>query len=125
MRRNSREMVLLSRPSRFAISTCNMPFRNSNTLAAGLGVLLRVNDALAPLIVPAGVDRTLFRLAPMLMMSPALMSLAVIPWGESLAARNINVGLLMVFAFGSINVIAMMVGAWSSRNKYAIICSPP
>jgi NADH-quinone oxidoreductase subunit H len=73
------------------------------------------------LIVPAGVDTTLFRVAPLLMMSPVLMSLAVIPWGESLAARNINVGLLMIFAFGSINVMAIMLGGWSSRNKYAII----
>ena len=55
------------------------------------------------------------------MMSPALMSLAVIPFGEKLAARNINVGLLMIFAFGSINVMAVMLGGWASRNKYAII----
>src|ERR1035438_5672929 len=73
------------------------------------------------LIVPAGVDATLFRVAPLLMMSPVLMSLAVIPWGQSLAARNLNVGLLMIFAFGSINVMAIMLGGWSSRNKYAII----
>src|SRR6516225_1822193 len=73
------------------------------------------------LIVPAGVDRTLFRAAPLLVMAPALMSLAVIPWGEHLAARSINVGLLMIFAFGSINVMAIMLGGWSSRNKYAII----
>jgi NADH-quinone oxidoreductase subunit H len=73
------------------------------------------------LIIPAGVDRTLFRVAPMLMMAPALMSLAIIPWGEKLAARSINVGLLMVFAFGSINVMAIMLGGWASRNKYAII----
>jgi len=73
------------------------------------------------LIVPPGVDATLFRVAPILMMSPALMSLAVIPFGENLAARNINVGLVMIFAFGSINVMAIMLGGWSSRNKYAII----
>jgi NADH-quinone oxidoreductase subunit H len=73
------------------------------------------------LIVPAGADSTLFRIAPLLMMSPALMSLAVIPFGPSLAAANINVGLLMIFAFGSINVMAIMLGGWSSRNKYAII----
>jgi NADH-quinone oxidoreductase subunit H len=73
------------------------------------------------LILPAGVDRTLFRVAPLMMMSPALMSLAVIPWSETLAARNINVGLLMIFAFGSINVMAIMLGGWASRNKYAII----
>ncbi len=73
------------------------------------------------LIVPAGADATLFRLAPLLMMSPVMMSLAVIPWGANLAARNINVGLLMIFAFGAINVMAIMLGGWASRNKYAII----
>ncbi len=73
------------------------------------------------LIVPAGVDTTLFRVAPLLMMSPALMGLAVIPFSQTLAARNINVGLLMIFAFGSINVMAIMLGGWSSRNKYSII----
>jgi NADH-quinone oxidoreductase subunit H len=89
------------------------------------GLLQPIADALKllskQLIVPAGVDRTLFRAAPLLMMAPALMSLAVIPWGEHLAARSINVGLLMIFAFGSINVMAIMLGGWSSRNKYAII----
>jgi len=73
------------------------------------------------LIVPAGVDSILFRVAPLLVMSPALMSLAVIPFSESLAARNINLGLLMIFALGSINVMAIMLGGWASRNKYAVI----
>lgn len=91
------------------------------------GLLQPIADAVKllskQLIVPAGVDRTLFRAAPLLMMSPALMSLMIIPWGQDLAARNINVGLLMVFAFGSINVMALMLGGWASRNKYAIISS--
>jgi NADH-quinone oxidoreductase subunit H len=73
------------------------------------------------LIVPAGVDATIFRVAPLMVMAPALIGLAVIPFSETLAARNINVGLIMVFAFGSINVMAIMLGGWSSRNKYAII----
>jgi NADH-quinone oxidoreductase subunit H len=89
------------------------------------GLLQPIADALKlmskQLIVPAGVDSILFRVAPLLMMSPALMSLAVIPWSKELAARNLNVGLLMIFALGSINVMAVMLGGWSSRNKYAII----
>jgi NADH-quinone oxidoreductase subunit H len=89
------------------------------------GLLQPIADAIKlmskQLIVPAGVDRTLFRAAPLLMMSPALMGLAVIPFSQDLAARNINVGLLMIFAFGSINVMAIMLGGWSSRNKYSII----
>jgi NADH-quinone oxidoreductase subunit H len=91
------------------------------------GLLQPIADAIKllskQLIVPAGVDRTLFRLAPLAVMAPALAGLAVIPFSQSLAARNINVGLLMIFAFGSINVMALMVGGWSSRNKYAIISS--
>ena len=89
------------------------------------GLLQPIADAIKllskQLIVPAGVDRTLFRLAPLAVMAPALAGLAVIPFSPSLAARNINVGLLMIFAFGSINVMALMVSGWSSRNKYAII----
>lgn len=73
------------------------------------------------LIVPTAVDGTLFRAAPMLVMSPVLMSLAIIPFSPALAGRNINVGLLMIFALGSINVMALLLGGWSSRNKYAII----
>ncbi len=73
------------------------------------------------LVVPPTVDGTLFRLAPVMMMAPAMMSFATIPFGASLAPRNINVGLIMVFAFGSINVMAIMLGGWASRNKYAII----
>ncbi|HWX18493.1 MAG TPA: NADH-quinone oxidoreductase subunit NuoH [Candidatus Binatia bacterium] len=99
--------------------------RPGPTEAGYAGLLQPIADALKllskQLILPAGVDKTLFRVAPLLMMAPVLMSLAVIPWGEHLAARNINVGLLMIFAFGSINVMAIMLGGWSSRNKYAII----
>lgn len=73
------------------------------------------------LIVPPGTDTILFRLAPLMVISPAMMCLAVIPFSETLVARNINVGLLMVFSFGSINVMAIMLSGWSSRNKYAII----
>lgn len=73
------------------------------------------------LIVPPGADGVLFRLAPLLVMAPAMMCLAVIPFSEGLVARNLDVGLVMVFAFGSVHVLAIMLGGWASRNKYAII----
>lgn len=73
------------------------------------------------LLVPPDADRALFRIAPVLVMAPALMCLATIPFGERLAARSLDLGLVMVFAFGSINVMAIMLGGWASRNKYAII----
>ncbi len=55
------------------------------------------------------------------MMSPALMCLAVIPFSEASPRGTSTSGLLMIFAFGSINVMAIMLGGWASRNKYAII----
>ena len=73
------------------------------------------------LIVPPGADRILFMVAPLMVMIPAMISLVVLPFGGSLRARDINVGLLMMFAFGSINVMSIMLSGWSSRNKYAII----
>ena len=75
------------------------------------------------LMVPPDADRLLFRLAPLVVLTPAMMCLAVIPFGDTLVARNINVGLLMVFSFGSINVMAILLSGWASRNKFAIMSS--
>jgi len=89
------------------------------------GLLQPVADAIKllskQLIVPPGTDATLFRLAPMLVMAPALMCFVAMPFSDALAARPLNLGLVMVFAFGSIHVLAIMLGGWASRNKFAII----
>ncbi|MFA6109485.1 MAG: complex I subunit 1 family protein, partial [Candidatus Latescibacterota bacterium] len=73
------------------------------------------------LIVPPGADGILFRVAPLMVIAPALMCLAVVPFSEGLVARSLNVGLLMVFSFGSVTVLAIMLGGWASRNKYAVM----
>jgi NADH-quinone oxidoreductase subunit H len=75
------------------------------------------------IVVPPEGDRLLFRLAPLLVMAPPLLCLVTIPFGENLVARNLPLGLLVVFSFGSINVMALMLGGWASRNKYSIISS--
>jgi NADH-quinone oxidoreductase subunit H len=91
------------------------------------GLLQPIADAIKlmskQLLVPPGVDRLLFQAAPVIVMAPAMMCFVVLPFGEHLAARNLNVGLLMIFAFGAFNVMAIMLGGWASRNKYAIISS--
>jgi len=89
------------------------------------GLLQPVADGLKlmskQLLVPAGADRFLFRVAPVLVMTPAVMSFVTIPYAESVAARNLDLGLLAVFAFASVNVLGLLLGAWGSRNKYAVI----
>jgi NADH-quinone oxidoreductase subunit H len=89
------------------------------------GLLQPIADALKllskQLIVPPGVDGTLFRAAPLLVLAPAMMGLAIMPFSETLVARNLDIGLLLIFALGSIHVMAVMLAGWSSRNKYAIM----
>ncbi len=75
------------------------------------------------LLVPDGVDPILFKVAPLMVLVPAVMSFVTIPFGEQLAARNIDIGLLMVFAFASINVLGLLLGSWGSANKYAVIAA--
>ena len=74
-------------------------------------------------LIPPGTDALLYCVAPLMVMAPPLMCLAVVPFGESLVARNLDYGLLFVFSFGSINVMALMLGGWASRNKFSVISS--
>jgi len=93
--------------------------------AGPAGILQPIADGIKliakQVFVPPGVDGILFRLAPALVLMPAFMCLATIPYAETIYGRNINVGLLMVFSFGSITVFCLMLGGWASRNKYAVI----
>ena len=73
------------------------------------------------LLVPKGVDPVLFKVAPLLVLVPAVMSFVAIPFSETLVAREINIGLLMIFAFASVNVMGLLLGGWGSANKYAVI----
>jgi len=73
------------------------------------------------LVVPKDADGLLFRIAPLLVMIPAVMVYVVIPFGPTLVAREINVGLLMIFAFASVNIMGLLLAGWGSNNKYAVI----
>lgn len=75
------------------------------------------------LLTPPAVDTVLYRLAPVMMIIPALTCFVVLPYGDALAPTRIDLGLLVVFAFGAINVISLLLAGWSSNNKYAIISS--
>jgi len=81
-------------------------------------------------IVPAGVDKPVFLLAPAMLLIPALMTFAVIPFGASITlfGRNIplqvadvNVGILYILALTSIGVYGLVLAGWSSNSKYPLI----
>ncbi|MDX2433469.1 MAG: NADH-quinone oxidoreductase subunit NuoH [Desulfobacterales bacterium] len=75
------------------------------------------------LFLPKGADPILFMVAPLMVMVPAIMSFCVIPFSETFVAAEINLGLLMIFAFASVNVLGLLLGAWGSANKYAVIAA--
>lgn len=75
------------------------------------------------LFAPDGADPILYRLAPVMILVPAVMSFVTIPFADNLLARDINLGLLMIFAFASVGFFGVVLGAWGSRNKYAIIAA--
>jgi len=72
------------------------------------------------LLIPINVDRTFFRLAPILSFTPVILPLLVIPFSEKLQARDLNLGLLFIVSMTSVNVMAILVGGWGSNNKYSM-----
>jgi NADH-quinone oxidoreductase subunit H len=73
------------------------------------------------LLVPQGVDGILFRVAPVLMMIPAITSMVAIPFSATLHARAIDLSVLLIFALASIGMMAILLGGWASNNKYSLI----
>ena len=73
------------------------------------------------LITPRAADRKLFVLAPVLIFMPVLVSFLVLPFGPNLILRDMNVGVLLIFAFSTFSVLAILAGGWAANNKYALL----
>ena len=70
--------------------------------------------------VPDEADRPAFNVAPILLLVPALVVVAVIPFGENSFLGRLNIGILFIVGVTSVNTIAIFMGGWASRNKYAM-----
>jgi NADH-quinone oxidoreductase subunit H len=103
-------------------------------LADGLKFILKED------YTPRGVDKGLFSLAACIVIVPALIAFAVIPWGGSIslpevhvlgvtikqqtvivAGANISVGIVYLLAVASLSIYAVALGGWASNNKYAFL----
>jgi NADH-quinone oxidoreductase subunit H len=89
------------------------------------GILQSIVDGIKligkELITPRHVDRKLYVLAPIVVFTGVLPSLIVIPFSEQLQVRDLNVGVLLIFAFSAFNVLAILMGGWSANNKYSLL----
>ncbi|MFO0874370.1 MAG: NADH-quinone oxidoreductase subunit NuoH [Phycisphaerales bacterium] len=111
------------------------PFGLLQPIADGLKFLLKED------YTPPNVDHGMFTLAPMVMVIPALIGFAVIPWAGSLdlsslpagmvsalglagesvdiVGAKVNIGIVYLFAVGSLGVYGVALGGWASNNKYS------
>jgi NADH-quinone oxidoreductase subunit H len=91
------------------------------------GLLQTVADALKyvvkEIVIPAGADKAVFILAPMLAFVLAMISWAVIPFSDTWVLADINVAILYVFAIGSLEVYGVIMGGWASNSKYPFLGS--
>ncbi len=93
------------------------------------GVLQPVADVVKMMlkedIVPAGADKLVYRLAPIVAFFTALAAYVVIPWGpqDGFAMANPNSGILVLLAITSLSVYGVALGGWASQSKYSLLGS--
>lgn len=89
------------------------------------GLLQPIADAFKLLIkediTPKSADRAMFNLAPLLAVTVALLSLAVLPLASGLVIADLDVGVLFFLAAGALTVVPTWMAGWGSNNKYALI----
>jgi NADH-quinone oxidoreductase subunit H len=89
------------------------------------GLLQTIADALKLLtkevLIPAGADRLIFQMAPLLVVASVIGVWAVMPLAPGLIGSDVNVGLLYVVSVGSIGILGIMMAGLSSNNKYALL----
>ena len=90
-----------------------------------LGLLQPINDAVKLIgkesIIPAAVDKTVYKVAPIFIFTVTMMLYAVLPYGKNLSAVNINVGVLYFTAISSTSTLAILMAGWGSNNKYSLL----
>ncbi|WP_439477658.1 NADH-quinone oxidoreductase subunit NuoH [Brevundimonas sp.] len=78
---------------------------------------------LKEIIVPAGVDKVVFLLAPLLTFTLAFVAWAAIPFAPGWVISDLNVGILYIFAISSLGVYGIIMGGWASNSKYPFLGS--
>ena len=99
--------------------------RRGPNVVGPFGLFQSLADALKyifkEIIIPASANKIIFILAPIITMTLALISWAVIPFSEDFVLADINVGILYLFAISSLGVYGIIMGGWASNSKYPFL----
>ncbi len=91
------------------------PFGLLQPLADGVKALTKED------LVPRAADQVVHFLAPLVLVVPVFLALAVLPMGRNMVAADLDAGVLFFFAVGAATELAVFMAGWSSRNKYSVL----
>ena len=99
--------------------------RQGPNVVGPFGLLQSLADALKytfkEIIIPSSSNKVIFILAPIVTMTLALISWAVIPFSATQVLADINVGILYLFAVSSLGIYGIIMGGWASNSKYPFL----
>jgi NADH-quinone oxidoreductase subunit H len=111
-----------------------MQFRVGPNRTGPLGLLQPIADGLKFVFkeeaIPAGANKMLFRFAPLIAALPAMMTVAVIPFGgkvemfgvtTNLSITDLDIGVLYILAIASMSVYGVILGGWASNSKFSLL----
>ena len=89
------------------------------------GLLQPVADGIKALtkedVIPAVADQAVHFLAPLVLVAPVFLALAVLPVGRNLVAADLDAGVLFFFAVSAATELSVFMAGWSSRSKYSLL----